>query len=191
MAAPARKPATYEDLLRAPPDKVAELLHGVLYTNPRPATRHAVAASLLGGELVPPFARGRGGPGGWILLDEPELHLGEDVLVPDLGGWRRERMPLVPDVAYITLSPDWVCEVLSPSTAKMDRAVKLPIYAERQVGHAWLVDPIQRTLEVLRLQGGRWSIVATHQDTAKVRAEPFDAIELDLGVLWADIAPAT
>jgi Uma2 family endonuclease len=118
------------------------------------------------------------------------VHLGEHVLVPDLGGWRRARMPLLPDAPYVTLSTDWVCEVLSPSTAKMDRVLKLPIYAEHQVGHAWLVDPTQRTLEVLRLEAGRWSIVATHQDAAKVRAEPFDAVELDLGLLWADVASA-
>jgi Uma2 family endonuclease len=122
------------------------------------------------------------------LLDEPEIHLGENVLVPDLAGWRRERMPGVPNAPFVTLAPDWVCEALSPSTATIDKAEKLPIYAEHRVAHAWLLDPALRTLEVLRLENGRWSIVMTHHDDAKVRAEPFDAFELDLAVLWADVA---
>jgi Uma2 family endonuclease len=187
VADPALRRATYDDVLSAPPHKVAELIHGVLHTQPRPAGPHARAASVLGEELGPPFDRGRGGPGGWILLDEPELHLGEHVLVPDLAGWRRERMPVVKDVPFFTLAPDWICEVLSKSTSKVDRAEKLPIYAEHGVPHAWLVDPISRTLEVLRLENGRWSIVGTHADAARVRVEPFDAIELELGALWADV----
>jgi Uma2 family endonuclease len=187
MADPVRKPATYEDVLGAPPHRVAELIHGVLHTQPRPAGPHAAAATALGEELGPPFKRGRGGPGGWILLDEPEVHLDENVLVPDLAGWRRERMPAVKDTPYFTLAPDWVCEVLSKSTAKVDKSEKLPLYAQHGVPHAWLVDPILRTLEVLRLERGRWSILATHKDDARVRAEPFDAIELDLSILWADV----
>jgi Uma2 family endonuclease len=187
MADPARKRATYADVLAAPRHVVAELIHGVLQTQPRPAGPHAAATTALAEELGPPFKRGRGGPGGWILLVEPEIHLGEHVLVPDLAGWRRERMAAVADVAYFTLFPDWVCEVLSKSTAKVDKSEKLPIYAEHRVGHAWLVDPILRTLEVLRLEGGLWTILATHKDDARVRAEPFDAIELELGILWADV----
>ena len=166
---------------------VAELIHGVLHTNPRPASPHAAATTALGEELGPPFKRGRGGPGGWIILDEPEIHLGDNVLVPDMAGWRRERMPAIAEVPFFTLPPDWVCEVLSKSTAKLDKSEKLPLYAEHRVAHAWLIDPILRTLEVLRLEGGRWSILATHKDDARVRAEPFDAIELDLSVLWADV----
>ncbi|MGO9838138.1 MAG: Uma2 family endonuclease [Polyangiaceae bacterium] len=188
MADPARKRATYADVLAAPAHLVVELIHGVLNTHPRPASPHAAAASALGEELGPPFKRGRGGPGGWILLDEPEVHLGEHVLVPDLAGWRRERMPAIPHAPYFTLAPDWVCEVLSASTAKIDKTEKLPIYAEHRVAHVWLVDPILRTLEELRLQNGQWSILATYCDDAKVRAQPFDAIELELGVLWADVA---
>jgi Uma2 family endonuclease len=188
MADAANRRATYQDVLDAPRNVVAELLHGVLHTSPRPGSPHAAAATALGEELGPPFKRGRNGPGGWILLDEPEVHFGEHVLVPDLAGWRRERMPKIPDAAYFTLRPDWVCEVLSRSTARVDRSEKLPIYAEHQVAHAWLVDPILRILDVLRLEQGRWSIVGTYKDDAKVRAEPFDAIELDLGILWADVA---
>ena len=123
------KRATYEDVLNAPENKVAEILDGELFLSPRPAPRHAAAASSLGGRVGGPFDGGIGGPGGWWILDEPELHFGEHVLVPDLAGWRRERMPAIPDVAFFTLAPDWVCEVLSPSTARIDRGEKLPIYA--------------------------------------------------------------
>lgn len=188
MADPAKRSATYEDVLNAPEHMVAEIIDGELYLQPRPAKPHAVAASALGEELGPPFKRGRGGPGGWIILYEPEVHLGGDVLVPDLAGWRRERMPFMTTAeAYFTLAPDWVCEVLSPSTAVKDRAKKLPIYAREGVRHVWLVDPLQRTLDVLRLQDRNWLIVAVHEGNARVRAEPFDAIELELGVLWADV----
>jgi Uma2 family endonuclease len=167
---------------------VAEVIDGELRLHPRPAKPHAAAASRLGEELGPPFGRAKGGPGGWLILDQPELHLGSEILVPDLAGWRRERMPvLVDDVPYFTLAPDWACEVLSPSTAKEDRAEKLPIYAREGVGHAWLVDPRLRTLEVLRREGERWLVVGVWKDDARVRAEPFEAIELDLAVLWADV----
>lgn len=188
MADPVKPSATYADLLNAPEHMVAELIDGEAHFQPRPAKPHAAAATALGEELGPPFKRGRGGPGGWILLDEPELHLGSNVLVPDLAGWRRERLPvLTTDEPFFTLAPDWVCEVLSPATVVLDRTRKLSIYAEHAVAHAWLVDPIQRTLEVLRLSDARWSIVAVHAGHVVVRAEPFDAIELDLGILWADV----
>lgn len=179
------RPATYADIEALPPNIVGEIVHGVLYANPRPASPHAVAASAVGEELGPPFKRGKGGPGGWVILDEPELHLGEDVLVPDLGGWRRERMPTIPDVPAFVLAPDWVCEVLSPSTSRLDRGTKLPVYARERVSHVWFIDPLERYLEVLRLDGDTYRIIATHIADAKVHAEPFDAIELDLAVLWA------
>src|SRR5437762_2790090 len=147
MGEAAKRRATYEDLLRVPRHLIAEIIDGALVTQPRPASRHALAASVLGVELGAPFHRGRGGPGGWILLDEPELHLHVDVLVPDLAGWRRERMPAVPDAPAFELAPDWVCEVLSPSTAAIDRAEKMPIYGRERVGHLWLIDPAARTLE--------------------------------------------
>lgn len=166
---------------------MAEVLFGVLHTHPRPAARHARASSRLGGELDGPFDRGRGGPGGWILLDEPELHLQSDIVVPDLAGWRRERMPTFPyDAAFFTLAPDWICEVLSPSTSKIDRGDKLEIYAREEVRHAWLLDPADRTLEVLRLESGRWTRLAFHKDDATLRGEPFDAIELSLSSLWPE-----
>jgi Uma2 family endonuclease len=187
MGDPAQRRGTYEDVLAAPPHKVAEVVGGELRLSPRPAGPHSAAASALGEELGPPFKRGRGGPGGWIILDEPELHLADDIVVPDLGGWRRTRMPAIRNVPYFTLTPDWACEVLSPSTTKTDRADKLPIYAREGVSHLWLVNPLDRTLEVLRLDAGRYAILGVWRDEARVRAEPFDAIELDLSILWADV----
>ena len=178
-----------QDLLRhrvAVPDHlVAEIVDGELHTSPRPASRHARASSALGGVINGPFDSGVGGPGGWLILDEPELHLGDDVLVPDLAGWRRERMPEMPDAAHFTLAPDWICEVVSPSTGALDRSRKLPIYAREGVARAWLIDPLLKTLEVLRLEAPRWVLLTTFAGDTKVRAEPFDAIELDLALLWA------
>ena len=187
MNVPARRHATYQDVLDAPPHQVAELIAGVLYTNPRPAPSHAQATSVLIEELGPPFKRGRGGPGGWMILVEPELHLGigPDVLVPDLAGWRRETLPELPDTAHFTRTPDWVAEVLSPSTRRLDRAQKVPIYRRERVGHVWLIDPGAQLLEVLRLDGDSYRLVASHAGEEKVRAEPFDAIELELAALWA------
>jgi Uma2 family endonuclease len=190
VALPARRrPATYDDLLRVPAHLVAEILGAELYASPRPTPRHANASSGLGGELRRPFHAGRGGPGGWYILDEPELHFGRDVLVPDLAGWRRERLPRLPDEAFFTLAPDWACEVLSPSTAAMDRVQKLSIYARESVSHAWLIDPLARTLEVLRLESQRWVIAGTWSGDEVLRAEPFAAIELDLALLWDDPPP--
>lgn len=185
MSDAAKKLATYQDVLNAPPHMVAEVFGGELHLHPRPAKPHAAAASALGEELGPPFKRGRGGPGGWILLDEPELHLNSDILVPDLAGWRTERMAeLVDDEPYFTLVPDWVCEVLSARTAKYDRTDKMNIYAREQVRWTWLVDPLLRTLEAYRLHEGKWTLLGTWRDEVLVRAEPFDAIELDLAALW-------
>jgi Uma2 family endonuclease len=188
MGDPQRK-ATYEDVLAAPAGKVAEVIDGRLLLHPRPALPHAAAASALGEELGPPFKRGRNGPGGWILLDEPELHLGEDILVPDLAGWRRERLPALPADPYLTLAPDWLCEVLSPRTAKIDRADKLPVYARESVRHVWLLDPLQHTLETLRLDGEHYTLLGVHTDDAVVNAEPFEVFDLHLSVLWADVQP--
>ena len=181
-----RAPATYDDLLKVPDHLVAEILDGELYATPRPAPRHAGASSSLLGLLHGPFHGGRGGPGGWRILFEPELHLGSDVLVPDIAGWTRERLPSLPEQAYFSLAPDWICEVISPSTAAMDRGRKLAIYARERVAHAWLVDPIARTLEVLCLDGGRWTILSTWSGLATVRAEPFDVLDLDLSLLWEE-----
>jgi Uma2 family endonuclease len=183
---PVRRAATYDDLRALPDHVVGEILDGELHVSPRPAPRHALTSSVLGGELGPPFHGGRGGPGGWWILDEPELHLERDVVVPDLAGWRRERMPKLPEEAFFSIAPDWVCEVLSPKTARIDRLKKLRIYAREHVRHAWLVDPIEQTLEVLRLDQERWTIVTAAGGAEVVRAEPFEAIELELARLWAD-----
>ena len=185
MSEPQQRPARYEDLYALPDNVVGEIIAGELHTHPRPAPAHAVASSALGGELVSPFHRGRGGPGGWWILDEPELHLGEDVLVPDLAGWRRERMPELPETAWFEVVPDWVCEVLSPATARDDRMLKMPRYAARGVAYCWLVDPTARTLEAFRLQDGEWVLQASFVDEAEVAVEPFDAVPFELAALWA------
>jgi Uma2 family endonuclease len=183
-----KKPATYEDLRQVPDHLVAELLDGELYATPRPRVRHAHAASVLGIEIGGPFSRGRGGPGGWWILDEPELHLRTDVVVPDLAGWRKERLPAIPDTAFLELPPDWACEVISPSTEGIDRGRKLGIYAREGVSHVWLVNPGSETLEVLALANTRWTLLATHVGAVTVRAEPFEAVEWDLSALWASTA---
>lgn len=181
----AKKLATYEDLFSLPAHHTGQIVFGTMHAHPRPALPHAAAASAIGEELGPPFKRGRGGPGGWWILFEPEVHLGADILVPDLAGWRRERMPESPRTAFTTLAPDWVCEVLSPSTASLDRGAKLKVYARERVPHVWLVDPDGRTLEVLTLDGATYRIAEVFSGDAKARVVPFDAIELDLSILWA------
>lgn len=181
-----KRGATCDDLLSIPENMVGEIVDGELFASPRPTPRHAVSASALGGELYGPFQQGRNGPGGWWILDEPELHLGPDVVVPDLAGWRKERLPKIPDAAYFDLAPDWICEVISPSTGRLDRVRKVRVYAREGIGHAWLVDPIQRSLEVLFLHDGRWTLGGTYEEDERVRAEPFEAFELDLSVLWSD-----
>ncbi|MCY3873772.1 MAG: Uma2 family endonuclease [Rhodobacteraceae bacterium] len=179
--------ATYQDVLDAPPHKVAEVIAGTLHTHPRPAMRHAWASSRLGGRLDGPFNPGVGGPGGWWIIDEPELHLGEDIVVPDLAGWRRETMPEYPDAAYCTIAPDWVCEVLSPSTRRLDVNEKRALYAREGVGHLWFVDPDARTLEAFELREGQWLLLATLADDAPVSLPPFDAITFPLDALWPEV----
>jgi Uma2 family endonuclease len=185
-------PATYADLEAVPPNRVAELIEGTLYTFPRPAPKHGSAATSLSIAIGGPFGFGRGGPGGWRILIEPELRFqdatvakGFAAVSPDIAGWRRERMPKLPKETYFTLAPDWICEVLSPSTEAYDRGTKMPLYARHGVQHAWLVDPILRTLELFTLSAdARWVVGEVHRDDALVRAEPFEAFELELAVLW-------
>ncbi len=144
---------------------------------------------LLGSDLVGGFddpAGGAAAPGRWWFLVAPELHFGADVLVPDLAGWRRERLPSIPNVAAMTLAPDWVCEVLSPSTARLDRARKMRVYAREGVAHLWLLDPIAHLLETYRLDGGHWVLAATHAGDDAIRAEPFDAIALTMRRWWLE-----
>jgi Uma2 family endonuclease len=186
---PAGRRATYEDLLKVPDTMVAEIIDGELYATPRPASPHARATSVIGSDLGGPFDRRPGdlsGPGGWWMLFEPELHLGADVIVPDVAAWRRDKMPALPNVAAFTQAPDWVCEVVSPSTVGVDRVRKMRIYARESVGHLWLVDPLAKTLEVYRLQDDHWVVASTHAGSERVRAEPFDAVELDIARWWLE-----
>lgn len=180
------RPATYQDVLDAPPHMVAEIVRGALHLHPRPAPRHAHAASALGAEMYGLFSKGRGGPGGWWILDEPELHLGDDVLVPDVAGWRRERMPSLPEAAFFDLPPDWVCEVLSPGTRAFDLTAKREAYGTHGVPSLWLIDPIARTLEAFALEAGRWTLRAAVEGDADVRVPPFEAVAFPLADLWAD-----
>lgn len=192
MTQPKRR-ATYEDVVQVPDHMVAELIDGELFASPRPAARHARAGVVIVRTLEP-FDREPGGldaPGGWWILPEPELHLRDDVLVPDLAGWRRERMPRIPDVAAFTLAPDWVCEVTSPGTGRLDRCPKMGVYAREGVCHLWLVDPLARTLETYRLESARWVVLENAGGEDVVRAEPFDALELQLERWWLPPEPAT
>ena len=182
----AERLARYEDLFGLPDNVVGEIIAGELRTHPRPAPAHAQASSSLGVDLGQPFGRGRGGPGGWWILDEPELHLSEDILVPDLAGWRRERMPALPKTAWFEMAPDWVCEVISPATARTDRVLKLPRYAAAGVAHCWLIDPDARTLEAYANQDGRWLLLGAWGGTDQAAIDPFAAVTLDLSGLWVD-----
>ncbi len=187
MGKPPRPRATYDDLRKVPDHLVAEIVDGELFASPRPASPHAMAQSRIlvdvGSAFDGPEGEGRG-PGGWWWLVEPELHLGEDVLVPDVAGWRIERMPVVPDVAAFTLAPDFVCEVVSPSTGRLDRVRKMPAYARAGIAFLWLVDPLARTLETYRLEGGRWTLLASFGGDEVVHAVPFDAVPLALSRWW-------
>ena len=184
MAEPAKRLATYADLEAVPPNLVAELIHGALITHPRPVAGHAGAQNNLSATLTPGYHWGRGGPGGWRFLSEPELHLGAHVLVPDLAGWRVERMPREPRKAQITIPPDWLCEILSDGTEKYDRGAKRAIYAEAGIPFLWLLDPRARLLEVFQLTAGHWLLAATFSNDQEVRALPFEATPFPLTQLW-------
>jgi Uma2 family endonuclease len=171
-----------------PAHVVGELIDGELFVSPRPATRHALASSALGALLGYRFQFGLDGPGGWWIIDEVELHLGEDVLVPDVAGFRKTRLPEYPDSAAMTLAPDWACEVLSPSTAKLDRGKKLAAYEREGVSCLWLIDPRAKVLEIYDLVDGRLAKVVEHRGDGPVRAQPFEAIELPMGLLWGGTA---
>ena len=181
------RPATYDDLVALPDHLVAEIVDDELWASPRPAPRHTEVHTALVAGIRSAFGRGPEGPGGWVILLEPELHFARNVVVPDLAGWRRERMPALPETAYFTVAPDWICEVLSPSTAMLDRAKKLRVYAEAGVEYAWLVDPIVRTLEVLQCHDHRWTLVDAHSADDVVHAVPFEALGLPLSSIWGDL----
>ena len=184
MAEPAKRKATYADLEAVHPHLVAEIVFGNLVTHPRPTARHALAHSTLGVELGDPFQRGRGGPGGWIFLTEPELHSGQHVLVPDLAGWKRDRFHIDQDIVGITIAADWVCEIQSPSTERYDRNEKRRIYAQTGVGYCWLLDPSVNQLECLSRVGENWLLTHIFSDNDIVCAPPFEAAAFALNALW-------
>ena len=180
--------ACYQDVLDAPPSKVAEVVDGRLYLHPQPAGPHNSAGTYLVAHLTGPFDLLKAGLTGWWIRYEPELHFGKpprkDILVPDLAGWRRERMPEAPSKAFVTLAPDWVCEILSPSTRRMDLTRKRDLYAREGVPYLWFVDPEARTLEAFALHGGQWTQIASLSDEEPVSVPPFDAISFPLATLW-------
>lgn len=182
--APAKKPATYADIEALAEHLVGEIVDGELFVSPRPAIPHQRAEGEIYADLRDPFDRGRGGPGGWWLIVEPELHLGPHVLVPDIAGWRRERMAELPDAAAFGIAPDWLCEILSPSTAKLDRGKKLTAYRQQGIEWVWLVDPLLRTVEVYRSVDQQWIFGGMFTDDGRVRIPPFDAVELDMTRWW-------
>jgi len=183
----ADKYGLYDQLVDLPETLTGEILNGQLHAQPRPAPKHLHATSRLDRTVGRGYGDGEGGPGGWWILIEPEIHFVRDieVAVPDLAGWKRERMASLPETAYFEIAPDWVCEVLSPSTASKDREIKLPLYARYGVSYAWLVDPEARTLEAFELKGRAWTESGRYAAGDRVAVAPFDAITLDLADLWA------
>ncbi len=179
-----RQTASYDHIIALPEHVVGEIVDGELVVQPRPALHHANASGSLRELLGGPFRSGIGGPGGWWLLPEPELHLGADVVVPDLAGWRKTRMPRIPNAPWSDLAPDWVCEVLSPGSIHHDRVTKSAIYCRHAVGWFWIVDVRQRTIEAHELAQGRWSLIGTFGGNEAARIPPFDAVGLDLGAIW-------
>ncbi|RJS21208.1 Uma2 family endonuclease [Corallococcus sp. H22C18031201] len=181
----------YSLLSALPSGWVGEILDEELVASPRPGLPQSRAAFMLGVELGEALDKRRGGSGRWCFLRAPELHLGHDLLVPDLAGWRRERIsePLDPGVSFLTLTPDWVCEVLAPATTGLDRTRKLPLYAREGVSHVWLVDPDARTLETYQRVKRGWLLTGSYEGDAWVRAEPFSSVALELGSLWLPDVP--
>jgi len=183
----AKKKASYDDLFNIPENMTGEIIDGELIATPRPSRKHVSATSFLGYKIGPPYQFGEGGgPGGWVILVEPEIGLGEDILVPDLAGWKRDRFPVEEAHNWISAVPDWVCEVISPSTIRKDKIKKMPIYGQHGVSHFWVVDPFDKTLDVFRLESGKWVVAGLYSEKDKVRAEPFQEVEIDLGSLWLE-----
>lgn len=184
------RPATIEDLNHLPPTWRGEVIEGTMYAFPRPSAPHQQAGNSVSEDLRIPFQRGRGGPGGWWILAEPGVRLqGTHEFSPDVAGWRRERLPTLPQKGPIRIAPDWICEVQSPSTRGYDIGIKRRFYASIGVSYIWYVDPFACTLQASRLQDGHWLELGAWRDNDKVRVEPFEAIELDLSAWWEGIVP--
>lgn len=188
MNEPARKTATYDDLYSIPDNMVGEIIDGELIASPRPSRKHIYATSSLDKEIGPPFQGDKGGPGGWIILVEPEIALGDNIIVPDLAGWKRERFPVEEDHNWISVVPDWVCEVISPGTANIDRVRKMGIYLMHRVPYYWIIDPISKTLEVFENENSKWTVVGSFEGNDKVKVLPFHEVEINLSSLWLDSA---
>lgn len=184
MSKPADRIATYDDLVNVPDNMVGEILSGSLVTHPRPSPKHSLAASAIGALLFTNFQSSENTDGWWI-LDEPECHLAADVVVPDIAGWRKATMPVLPETAWFDIPPDWVCEILSPATAKYDRGVKREIYAREKISYYWIVDPVERLIEVFAWQNGRWILEMAVTDEQTVHLPPFEQLPFDLSILWA------
>lgn len=184
MPETAEKTASYDDLYTIPENMIGEIIAGELVATPRPSRRHSSTIARITSNILPPFEYGRGGPGGWIILVEPEIALGENIVVPDLAGWREARFVWEEEQNPISVPPDWVCEVLSPQTARLDRVKKMPVYAAQGVSYLWLLDPQVLTLEAYRLESGRWTLLGSYAENDLVRVEPFQEIEIKLGELW-------
>jgi Uma2 family endonuclease len=189
MAEPARRPATWEELLATPDDgRIYEVLAGNLEAQPRPRPSHGRTQALLAGELSGPFDRGRGGPGGWWLVIEPDVELdAHNIVAPDIAGWRRERMPVFTDERPIAVRPDWICEVVSPSNRRRDRGPKADLYQRVGVPHYWILDSEERTLEAFENRSAAWVRLGAWSDGDSARIPPFDAISLEVGGLFTPL----
>ncbi len=187
MSEEAIKKANYDDLFKLSENRVGEIINGELHSMPRPSPKHANVSSSLMGEIWGPYRLGRhGGPGGWWILSEPEIQLGEHTIVPDLAGWKKESLPSLPETNWFSVPPDWVCEILSPGTMRIDRIIKMPIFAHHGVSFLWMINPFIKIFETFRLESGLWLLLNTFMENDKVRAEPFEKIEIDLKYLWED-----
>lgn len=185
MSEPAKRKATYEDLFNIPENMTGEIINGELIVTPRPSRKHTYATSALGSAIIHSYQFARdGGPGGWVIIIEPEIRLGEHTMVPDLAGWKEERYPDEEPHNWISVPPDWICEMLSPNTRRLDRMKKMPLYAQYEVPYLWLMDPEETTLEVYRLSEGQWVVAGLHEGDTKVRAMPFTEYEINLSDLW-------
>jgi Uma2 family endonuclease len=183
----AKRKATYEDLYNIPENMTGEIIAGELIVTPRPSRKHGFCVTALGTAVTGQYQFGQGGgPGGWVIIIEPELGLGENIVVPDLAGWKRERFPFQEESNWISVVPNWICEILSPSTLRNDKVKKMPLYAQYGVEHIWLVDPSAMTLDAFRLESGRWLLLGSFADHDQVRVEPFLAMPISLEKLWLD-----